>query len=42
MALPMGFEPMIFGVKIRYPKPLDEGSMERAAGLEPVILSLEG
>lgn len=34
--LPAGFEPAIFGVKFRCPRPLDEGSkVERAEGIEP-------
>ena len=37
MVTPTGFEPVIFAVKGRCPRPLDEGAMEEAVGFEPTV-----
>lgn len=41
LVLPAGFEPTSFCLKGRHPKPLDEGSMERAVGFEPIVFRVE-
>lgn len=37
-----GFEPVIFWVKARYPKPLDEWDLASRMGFEPMISTLRG